>query len=96
MIITDTTKSALQESLTLLATTPNMRPFLFRTRFERTMFRLSAYAQNTHQSELYTLANHSLDKIRAIVDKSNTTADGELRSHSLLIEDIETILNCIN
>lgn len=94
MKLTDT-KSALQESLTLLATTPNMRPFLFRTRFERTMIRLSAYAENTHQPELYALASHSLNKIRAIVDKSNTTADGELHSHSLLIEDIQAMLRCI-
>ena len=94
MKITDT-KSALRESLTQLATTPNMRPFLFRTRFERNMIRLSAYAKDTHQPELYTLATHSLNKIRAIVDKSNTTADGGLHSYNLLIGDIQEILSYI-
>lgn len=89
------TKSSLQESLTLLSEKPNMRPFLFRTRFERTMIRLLAYADKTQQPQLHALAEHSLNKIRAIVDKSNTTATGELYSHSLLIDDIQTMLRYI-
>ena len=64
--LTDT-KSSLQESLNLLATKPNMRPFLFRTRFERTMVRLLAYTDETPQPQLPALAEHSLNTIRAIV-----------------------------
>lgn len=94
MKISDT-KVALQEDLALLSSTPNMRPFLFRTRFERTMIRLIAYAEKTNQIELYDLANQSLSKLRAIVDKSNTTAEGQLYSHKLLSGDIQTILQCI-
>ena len=89
------TKAILQESLTQLADTPDMRPFLFRTRFERSMIRLSAYAEDRQQYELLDLANRSLNKMRAIVDKSNTTADGELNSYRVLIDDIRTILSCI-
>lgn len=92
--LTDT-KSSLQESLNLLATKPNMRPFLFRTRFERTMVRLLAYTDETQLPQLHALAEHSLNKIRAIVDKSNTTATGELYSHSLLIDDIQTMMRYI-
>ena len=86
-------KVDLCETLSMLAQTPNMRPFLFRTRFERSMVRLSAYGKETQNFELIELADRSLDKLNSIVDKSNTTPDGELRSRSMLLGDIQEILS---
>ena len=83
----------LRETLSMLAQTPNMRPFLFRTRFERSMVRLSAYAKENQNVELFELAEQSLEKLYSIVDKSNTTPDGELRSHSLLLSNMQEILS---
>lgn len=86
------TKENLKESLLSLLESSNIRPFLFRTRFERCMIRLSAYAKETQQLELYDLAANSLRKIKEIVDKSNTTVDGELRSYTILAGDINRML----
>lgn len=89
------TLNYLKESIEDLINTPNMRPFLFRTRFERNMIRILKYAQETNRKELYNLAEEALGKMREIVDKSNTTVDGELRSHSLLENDMKAILNIL-
>ena len=86
------TEASLRNTLNLLAQTPNMRPFLFRTRFERSMIRLASYGKEIQSGELCELANKSLAKLYSIVDKSNTTPDGELRSRSLLLSNIYEIL----
>lgn len=48
-------KSNLTQSLVNLASDPYMSPFLFRTRFERCMIRLSDYAKKNQQPELFNL-----------------------------------------
>lgn len=87
-----TTKQNLINALNQLICTPNMRPFLFRTRFERNMIRLISYAKELHHEDLLDLAQSSLDKMRNIIDKSNTTSDGILRSYTLLQDDMERML----
>lgn len=85
-------KDNIRDSLINIISTPNLRPFLFRTRFERSMIRVLSYAKDTGQIELYNLARESLQKMKLIVDKSNTTADGTLRSYAILVDDIREIL----
>lgn len=92
---TMTTKQNLEKTLNLLIDSHNMRPFLFRTRFERIMIRLIAYANETEQTVLADLVESSLDKMKAIIDKSNTTSDGTLRSYILLQDDMRQILQYI-
>lgn len=89
------TKIILKDSLISLMETPRMRPFLFRTRFERSMVRLAAYAKEAQRPDLDALAIASLNKIKEIVDKSNTTADGELRSHALLVGDLQKMIEAL-
>ena len=85
-------KQNLEKALDQLICTPNMRPFLFRTRFERSMIRLVSYAEELHQEDLLHLAQSSLDRMKAIIDKSNTTSDGTLRSYTLLQDDMRRML----
>ncbi len=90
---TITVKQSLEKTLNLLINSPSMRPFLFRTRFERSMIKLVSYANEMKQDDLACLAKSSLDKMRAIIDKSNTTSDGTLRSYLLLQDDMRNILH---
>jgi acetolactate synthase small subunit len=71
------------DSLKQLIETPNMRPYVFRTRFERNMIRIAAYAKEMDQPELRILAENCLGRMQNIIDKSNTTSDGMLRSYTL-------------
>lgn len=85
-------KSSLTQSLSILASDPHMSPFLFRTRFERCMIRLSDYAQKNQQPELFNLAVASQNKMNLMSNRSNTTMEGELWSHALLVDDIQQML----
>ena len=71
------------------------RPFLFRTRFERTMIKLQSFARLVNDNTLEAEAINSLNKMRSIVDKSNSTSDGVLRSFVILEDDICALLNMI-
>lgn len=71
------------------------RPFLFRTRFERTMIKLHSFARLVNDNMLEAEALNSLNKMRSIVDKSNSTSDGVLRSFVILEDDIRALLNMI-
>jgi hypothetical protein len=71
------------------------RPFLFRTRFERTMIKLQSFARLVNDKTLEAEALNSLYKMRSIVDKSNSTSDGVLRSFVILEDDIRALLNMI-
>lgn len=85
-------KSNLTQSLVNLASDPYMSPFLFRTRFERCMIRLSDYAKKNQQPELFNLVVASQNKMNLMSNRSNTTPEGELCSHVLLIDDIQQML----
>lgn len=71
------------------------RPFLFRTRFERTMIKLQSFARLVNDNTLEAEALNSLNKMRSIIDKSNSTSDGVLRSFVILEDDIRALLNMI-
>ena len=83
------------ESLQQLQSNPRIRPYLFRTRFERTMIKLQILASECLDKDLEKLATDSLRKIRSIVDKSNSTSDGVLRSYTILEPDIENMLEIL-
>ena len=82
-------------SLVELLENPNIRPYLFRTRFERSMIRIIKYAQKTNSELLYETASKSLEKLKSITDKSNTTSCGMLRSYTLLEDNIKQLVNLI-
>ena len=80
-------------ALESLLTDSKKQPFLFRTRFERTMIKLRCFARQNNNIDMEHQAIECLNKIRSIVDKSNTTSDGILRSFIVLEPDIKNILN---
>ena len=79
-------------SLNELLESSQIRPYLFRTRFERSMLRTLNYANENGNTALYEAANKSLNKLKFITDKSNTTSCGMLRSYVLLENDMRQML----
>lgn len=88
-------RNTIIELLNALLKEPQMRSFLFRTRFERAMIKTKVLAQETNDCVLENCANDSLLKIRSIVDKSNNTSDGILRSFVILEPDIKKIIKIL-
>lgn len=89
-------KKHMVESLHQLLSDSKTRPFLFRTRFERTMIRVKSAAKETGNFELELLASNALEKLKSIIDKSNSTPDGVLRSFLILEPDIKRLLEVLN
>ena len=81
----------IRKSIDGLLNNPQQRAFLFRTRFERAMIRLANYASSIGDLELKKRAEESREKLLNIIDKSNTTSDGALRSYILLEDDLREI-----
>lgn len=71
------------------------RPFLFRTRFERTMIKVQSLAKTTGDVVLEDCAKAAIAKMRSIVDKSNCTADGILTSFIVLKPDISNVIELL-
>ena len=90
-----TNRETILNSLNELLKSSNIRPYLFRTRFERNMLRTLNYANETGNTELYEVTNKSLKKLKFITDKSNTTSCGMLRSYVLLEDDMRQILSLV-
>ena len=85
-------RDTIVSSLNELLESSTIRPYLFRTRFERNMLRILNYANEVGNTALYDAANKSLNKMKFISDKSNTTSCGMLRSYVLLEDDMRQIL----
>ena len=60
------------------------------------MIRLVSLAKDLDDKDLEQYANNALSKMRNIVDKSNSTSDGVLRSFTILESDICFLLNCLD
>ena len=88
-------KRQVTDSLQNLLADSKARPFLFRTRFERTIIRLMSLARDLEDKDLEQYAKNALNKMRGIVDKSNCTSDGVLRSFTILEADIFSLLNLL-
>lgn len=86
-------KNQVAVALSNLLDDSKMRPFLFRTRFERTMIKVQSLAKMLNDEDLEHQAADSLNKMRCIVDKSNSTSDGVLRSFIVLEPDIRSLLS---
>ena len=91
VVIMNTTM--MKNSISDLIANPTIHPYLFRTRLERNLIRISKYALETSQTALYDQAMYTLEKMHSIVDKSNTTEDGTLLSYNLLQGDLKTIMS---
>lgn len=85
-------KEVIVNLLENLLCSSNIRPYLFRTRFERNMLRTIKYAEEMNNDMLCDLAKKSLNKLKSITDKSNTTSCGMLRSYALLENDLRKML----
>ena len=92
MISISERKNQATSALLSLLENSKARPFLFRTRFERTMIKLQSFARLVNDRTLEQEAANSLSKMRSIVDKSNSTSDGVLRSFGVLEDDIRSLL----
>ena len=88
----DNKREAIISLLNELLDGSQTRPYLFRTRFERSMLRTLNYANEIGNIELYDAANKSLNKLKFITDKSNTTSCGMLRSYVLLEDDMKHMI----
>lgn len=96
MISISERKNQATSALLSLLEDSKARPFLFRTRFERTMIKLQSFARLVNDRTLEQEAANSLSKMRSIVDKSNSTSDGVLRSFVVLEDDIRSLLIILN
>lgn len=85
----------IKEKLAKLINAPSSKPFLFRTRFERTMLQIINFAKANNNENLYDMSSKCLEKMKGICDKSNMTSDGLLRSYCLLLDDMKEILEAI-
>ena len=85
----------IKDKLVKLINEPSSKPFLFRTRFERTMLQIINFAKVNNNENLYGLSSKCLKKMKGICDKSNMTSDGLFRSYCLLLDDMKVILNAI-
>ena len=83
------------EALQQLLNDSKIRPFLFRTRFERTMIKVQSLARTTGDVMLEGCAKDAIRKMRSIVDKSNCTADGVLTSFIVLKPDISNVIELL-
>lgn len=72
----------------------NLKPFLFRTRLERTLIKTMKYSECI-DNNLFCFANRCLNKLKNICDKSNMTSDGRLRSYCLLYDDLTKIYSLL-
>lgn len=89
-------KDQLIVALANLLNDSKTRPFLFRTRFERTMIKTQTLAKAMNDIDLEQQAIDALNKMKCIVDKSNSTSDGILRSFIVLEPDIRSLLSKID
>ena len=78
-----------------LLESPNIRPYLFRTRFERNMIRVIKYAEEVGNKALLDAATNCANKLKSITDKSNTTSCGIPRSYVILEDDINKLLSYV-
>lgn len=86
---------SIESTLRLLLATPNMRPFLFRTRLERSMIRLISYAKETNQPKLAQISENTRDKLRLMSNRSAASSEGVLQIYAFLQKDIENVLETL-
>ncbi len=66
----------------------NVKPYVFRTRLERTLERAKHLSIEQSNKELQSKCDKLLDKLNYISDHSNQTSDGSTKSYLYLKEDI--------
>lgn len=76
------------QDINMLFDLKNKRPYLFRTRLERTLFRIEAQAKEYNDKEMLNFCSELMNKINCISDKSNQTPDGTLKSFVYLEKDL--------
>ncbi|MCX7572029.1 hypothetical protein OS242_19005 [Tumebacillus sp. DT12] len=70
----------------------NLRPYVFRTRLERVLVRITALLEdNNKKAEVVSKCNDIRRKLNYISDKSNQTPDGTLNSYIFLKGEIESL-----
>lgn len=74
----------------------SVRPYLFRTRLERTLLKTIRYAKEIHNPELERCCKTTQEKMDYITDKSNNTSDGTLRSYIVLKDDLINIYETVS
>lgn len=83
------------DEISQLLESSRVRPYVFRTRLERTLIRASHFANNIGNSEIKESCRTIKEKLRFCSDQSNHGTDGTLASYSLLKEDIEGLRNLV-
>lgn len=84
-----------QKELKNLLQSGNSRPYIFRTRLERTIERVQYLAEIENNQDIKTRCLNLKNKLNFISDQSNQTSDGTLRSFSYLKKDIVEVLELI-
>jgi hypothetical protein len=82
----------MENELTNLLTLKDSRPYVFRTRLERTLERVYKYSDNEGFTKMRDLCLEIKSKLNYISDQSNQTSDGSLKSFLFLESDIKKLL----
>lgn len=89
----DNDGDAVVDELSRLLTLKNARPYVFRTRLERTLLRVNIFADIHKFNDVKACAGELLFKLSYISDQSNQTSDGVLKSFVFLESDIRHLLD---
>ena len=72
------------------------RPYVFRTRLERVLLKVSNFASTASMTDLKIDCENLRDKLHYISDHSNQTSDGTLKSFTLLKQDIINLMGKVS
>lgn len=73
----------------------NVRPYVFKTRLERTIRATKQYADEEGKYQLDELCTEILEKMKFISDQSNQTSDGVLKSYTVLQNEFERVMKAV-
>lgn len=90
------TVNIIHQELKKVLASGNISPYIFRTRLERTLIRVSKLSEHLHDpnliKEIVQTCQDMRRKLNYISDKSNQTPEGTLSSYILLRDDIIGLL----
>jgi hypothetical protein len=91
---------SMTEELNAVLKSGKLRPYIFRTRLERALIRISTFTNSSNETilkeEVITMCEAIREKIRYISDKSNQSPDGTLNSFNYLEGDIRKLAQLIH
>lgn len=73
----------------------HLSPYIFRTRFERSMLRVISWAKENSLEDIENISTNLKEKLHLISNQSNPNSDGSLKSFKYLQKDIIQLKKCL-